>query len=111
MADEIDIVVADDGAREAGSLLATDLSAYPILTEQVSIPSSAAGYATGQPTDIGTQANLAIQEALGWRPTRDGRGFTAALTQSFDLSEEEGRIVWWWPRLSLVAVRRSGFPA
>ena len=23
----------------------------------------------------------------------------------FQLSEEDGRIIWWWPRLSLVAVR------
>jgi hypothetical protein len=71
-----------------------DLSAYPILTEEVSLATSPTGFTAGRAGDVGTRASAAIQEVLGWRPTRDGRGFNAALTQCFGLKEVEGHVEW-----------------
>ena len=35
------------------------------------------------------------------------RSASPHVREVFRLGEEDGRIVWWWPRLSLVAVRES----
>lgn len=87
-----EILLEEDGPRRGGAL-AADLSAYPLLTEQVRIPATPAGYSTGQASDVGSRASQVIQEVLGWRPTRDGRGFSAALSQCFELSVTEGHVV------------------
>jgi hypothetical protein len=77
-----------------------DLSSYPILTEEVGYPpsplskpgsgpgSSGAGGAGG----LGAVAARAIGDVLGWKTNAaDAKGFVGALTQSFSLTEIEGR--------------------
>jgi hypothetical protein len=79
-----------------------DAIAYPILTEEVGYPpsvtsrpgmggggrSSGGGGAQG----LGQIATNAISAALGWKPNAsDAKGFVGALTQSFTITEVEGR--------------------
>jgi hypothetical protein len=79
-----------------------DLTAYPILTEEIGYPPSPVsrppGGGTGPSIGGGAQGGLgmvasrAIGEVLGWKANAaDAKGFIGALTQSFSLVEVEGR--------------------
>jgi hypothetical protein len=78
-----------------------DALSYPILTEEINTasvtpaPSAGAGNAP-----LAQQAENAIRAVLGWRPrATDSKGFVAALTKSFELTEHEGHTDWkWTPR-------------
>src|SRR5580698_8847656 len=77
-----------------------DLVSYPILTEEIGYPPSplsrpgSGGGATGSPGggSLGQMAARAIGDVLGWKANAtDAKGFVGALTQSFSLTEIEGR--------------------
>jgi Carboxypeptidase regulatory-like domain len=67
-----------------------DFAAFPVLTESVALPQLPAP-SGAPPSSVGQTVQGALREALGWRPRQnDPRGFTAALTQSFDRRLVEG---------------------
>jgi hypothetical protein len=80
---------------------AVDLTAYPILTEEIGYPPSPVSRPSGGqgpsigggvPGGLGQVASRAIGEVLGWKASvSDAKGFVGALTQSFSLVEVEGR--------------------
>jgi hypothetical protein len=83
-----------------------DLSAYPILTEEIGYPPSplsrpssglqgpAAGGGAG---GLGQVAARAIADVLGWKTNAaDPKGFLGALSQSFTLTQVEGHIESKW---------------
>ncbi|MGA2653481.1 MAG: hypothetical protein ABSF28_23395 [Terracidiphilus sp.] len=79
---------------------AIDLTSYPILTEEIGYPPSplsrpgtgAPGTSGGSKGGVGQVAMQAIGEVLGWKANAsDSKGFVGALTQSFSLTEVEGR--------------------
>lgn len=79
----------------------TDLSAYPVLTEEVSTigaPTPAAGApgAGGPGAGYGQTVDQAMRDVLGWRPSADVAGFQAALTGAFQLRQVEGHTEWSW---------------
>jgi hypothetical protein len=79
----------------------TDLSAYPVLTEEISttgVPAPGAG-GTGGGGGGAAYAQVvdqAMRDVLGWRPGGDLSGFQAALTGAFQLREVEGHTEWTW---------------
>ena len=84
-----------------------DLSSYPVLTEEVGYPPSPLSRpgptAPGAPSTGGGRGGLgqvaaqAIGDVLGWKANAsDAKGFIGALTQSFSLTEVEGRIESKW---------------
>lgn len=83
-----------------------DLSSYPILTEEIGYPPSPLSRPSGSPTapgaggapgGLGQVAARAIGDILGWKTNSgDAKGFVGALTQSFTLTEIEGRIESKW---------------
>src|SRR5579862_3481375 len=81
----------------------TDLSAYPVLTEEVGYsPSPLArtgappAGTTGAPS-LGQIVSKAVGEVLGWKiKPGDTKGFLGALTQSFTLTEVEGHVASKW---------------
>jgi hypothetical protein len=87
-----------------------DVTAYPILTEEVSFPTPAPrsyGPGAAGTGSIGQTVEIALRDVLGWRPKAgDSKGFTAALTQSFNLKWVEGHTeATWVPRNYAVAVQ------
>jgi hypothetical protein len=78
----------------------TDLSAYPVLTEEVSTtgpPAPASGGGGGAVgADYGQVVDQAMRDVLGWRPGGDVAGFRSALTGVFQLREVEGHTEWTW---------------
>jgi hypothetical protein len=91
----------DRGLPKAGGEALTDLSAYPVLTEEISttgIPAPAAGGpAGGGPgAGYGQTVEQVMRDVLGWRPSGDVAGFQAALTGAFQLREVEGHTEWSW---------------
>jgi hypothetical protein len=109
----------DENAKRA-TQAAEDAVAYPLMTEQVSIPpsSSYAGGGSGNggvsygggKMQIGQTANQAIADVLGWKLNdNDPKGFVGALTQSFSLVEVEGHIQsTWTPRTYAVQTDLAG---
>jgi|HubBroStandDraft_6_1064221.scaffolds.fasta_scaffold114395_2 hypothetical protein len=110
----------DENAKRA-TQAAEDAVAYPLMTEQVSIPpsssypggggsSSGGGSYGGGKMQIGQTANQAIADVLGWKLNdNDPKGFVGALTQSFSLVEVEGHIEsTWTPRTYAVQTDLSG---
>jgi hypothetical protein len=101
---------ADDSLR--------DLAAYPVLTEELGYPPApitgggGGGAYPGAPgkSGLGQSAAQAISDVLGWRANPgDAAGFVGALTQSFTLSEEEGRVeATWKPRSYAVQTDLAG---
>jgi hypothetical protein len=96
---------ADGGTTSAQfAESAIDLTAYPILTEEVSFPMNArpaVGPTSG--TSGGSLSQLAesaVRDVLNWRPKpNDPAGFSAALAQAFTLTDVEGHTQWkWTPR-------------
>jgi hypothetical protein len=94
-----------------------DAVAYPLLTEQVSLPSSSGGAPTtvsvpSGPSggSLGQIATKAITDVLGWKiNATDPKGFVGALTQSFTLTEVEGHVKSkWTPRTYAVQTDLSG---
>jgi hypothetical protein len=84
-----------------------DLSAYPVLTEEVGYPPSPVSSPSLPPSipgqaPLGQIAFKTIADVLGWkgRPG-DNKGFIGALTQSFALSEVEGHVQATWQRRSI----------
>ncbi|HTC47431.1 MAG TPA: hypothetical protein VK722_08925 [Candidatus Aquilonibacter sp.] len=86
-----------------------DAVTYPILTESVSYPPSvgyprksggsgfSGGGGGGATQGLGQTASLAIADVLGWKTnSSDPKGFVSALTQSFSITEIEGRIESKW---------------
>jgi hypothetical protein len=83
-----------------------DLSSYPILTEEIGYPPSPLSRSSGTPTapggggapgGLGQIAARAIGDILGWKTNAgDAKGFVGALTQSFTLTEIEGRVESKW---------------
>jgi hypothetical protein len=99
-------------SREA----AIDLTAYPILTEEVGYPPSPLAAPTGgspagiSGSPLGQIAAKAVADVLGWKPKAgDSKGFLGALTQSFSLTEVEGHTESkWTPRTYAVQSDLSG---
>jgi len=87
-----------------------DATAYPILTEEVSYPTPAPrayGAGAAGTGSMSQTVESTLRDVLGWRPkTTDPKGFTAALTQSFNLKWVEGHTeATWVPRNYAVAVQ------
>lgn len=76
-----------------------DLTAYPLLTEDVGFPAMARLGAAGAPgaAPLGQIVEGALREVLSWRPkASDPKGFLAALNQAFALKEVQGHTEWTW---------------
>jgi hypothetical protein len=80
----------------------TDLSAYPVLTEEISTtgppaPAGGGGGGSGGPgAGYGQTVEQVMRDVLGWRPSGDVAGFQAALTGAFELRQAEGHTEWAW---------------
>ena len=95
-----------------------DLSAYPVLTEEVGYPPSPIASQTGAPGSgapsssgsLGQIAAKAVADVLGWKiKPGDSKGFVGALSQSFTLTEFEGHVESkWTPRSYAVQTDLSG---
>src|SRR3954463_12098035 len=81
------------GSRSAAIEAATDLGAYPVLTEQVGTsggpgpaPGGGAGGQNG--SALGQIVSNALRDVLGWRPdARNSKAFVGALNQAFELKQ------------------------
>ncbi len=88
-----------------------DAISYPLLTEEVGYPPTVGrpssggggggfgggGGGRGSAQGLGQMASQAIGEVLGWKASAgDAKGFVGALTQSFTLTEVEGRTEHKW---------------
>jgi hypothetical protein len=82
-----------------------DAISYPLLTEEVGYPPSPVsrpsgggfGGGSGGGQSLGLVASAAIGDVLGWKANAaDSKGFITALTQSFTLTETEGRVEHKW---------------
>lgn len=85
----------------AGGEALTDLSAYPVLTEEISttgVPAPTAGApgGGGPGAGYGQTVDQVMRDVLGWRPSGDVAGFQAALTGAFQLRQVEGHTEWAW---------------
>jgi hypothetical protein len=88
----------------------TDLAAFPVLTEEVGFPPSplarsggtaGGGYGAPGASGLGQTAAKAIADVLGWKTKpNDPKAFLGALTQSFTLTEIEGRVESKWMQRS-----------
>ncbi|HWY49075.1 MAG TPA: hypothetical protein VNX70_16925 [Bryobacteraceae bacterium] len=91
-----------------------DAVAYPLLTEQVSFPTSmgapAMGGAAPAGMALGQSAIKAVTDVLGWKVNpADPKGFIGALTQAFTLAEIEGHVeATWNPRTYAVQTDLGG---
>jgi hypothetical protein len=96
----------------------TDISAYPVLTEEVGYTPSplSRGSGTGSPVtgtggaSLGQIVSKAVADVLGWKVKQgDSKGFIGALNQSFTLTEVEGHVQSkWTPRTYAVQTDLSG---
>jgi hypothetical protein len=101
------------GASDEFADTITDLSRYPILTEEVSFPGTSGQGTSAAPSGgaaIGQVVESALRDVLGWKPrTDDTKGFLGALNQSFELKEVEGHTEWkWTPRTYAVQTDLAG---
>jgi hypothetical protein len=96
-----------------------DLTAYPILTEEIGYPPSPMSQPSprvqspsgGAPVQgLGQVVAQAVGDVLGWKANAsDPKGFIGALTQSFSLTEIEGRVESTWkPRTYTVQTDLAG---
>jgi hypothetical protein len=96
-----------------------DLTAYPVLTEEIGYPPSPLSRPPGGPQSpgstgagqgLGQTVARAVSDVLGWKAnTADPKGFLGALTQSFTLTEVEGHIESAWiPRTYTVQTDLAG---
>jgi hypothetical protein len=113
------IAVQINGGVSAGAVTQAveDAVSYPLLTEQVSFPSSPGpGGITAGPTAaaggmaLGQTAARALGDVLGWKVNAsDPRGFVGALNQAFTLTEVEGHVeATWTPRTYAVQTDLGG---
>jgi hypothetical protein len=95
----------------------TDISAYPVLTEEVGyLPSPLAkppGVPPGAPSGaapLGQIVTRALSDVLGWKANAaDPRGFLGSLAQAFTLKEVEGHTeATWNPRTYAVQTDLGG---
>jgi hypothetical protein len=90
------------GGSPSGGEALTDLSAYPVLTEEISttgVPTPIAGGGPGgggPGAGYGQTVDQVLRDVLGWRPSGDVAGFQAALGGAFSLREVEGHTEWTW---------------
>ena len=84
---------------------AIDLSAYPVLTEEIGYPpapisqpaSGSQSQSGGAGRGLGQTVARAVSDVLGWKANAaDPKGFLGALTQSFSLTEIEGHVESSW---------------
>jgi hypothetical protein len=76
-----------------------DVLSYPILTEAVRYPGAPRPGASGTAgsSEYGQIVESALRDILGWRVNNnDPKGFVAAISQSFYLSQVEGHTEWKW---------------
>jgi hypothetical protein len=94
-----------------------DISAYPVLTEEVGYPPSPLARPAGAPTlapsggaPLGQIVTKALSDVLGWKAnTADAKGFIGSLTQAFTLTEVEGHVeASWNPRTYAVQTDLGG---
>jgi hypothetical protein len=102
-------------ATKAAKKPLTDLASYPILTEEVGFPPSplarqGSGSGQGSAGGLGQMVSKAVNDVLGWKvKPGDSKGLMGALTQSFTLTEVEGRIESKWsPRTYAVQTDLAG---
>jgi hypothetical protein len=92
------------GALRDAAESAVDLTAYPLLTEEVSFPTPAPrsyGAGAAGTGSLSQTVDSALRDVLGWRPkATDPKGFAAALTQSFNLTDVEGHVEARWVQRS-----------
>lgn len=71
------------------------IATYPVLTRETGWARPSGGSAADlAAAPLGRSAETAIREILGWRPNpEDPKAFVAALTQSFECTETDGRSV------------------
>jgi hypothetical protein len=93
----------------------TDLSAYPVLTEEVGFapsPLAKAGAPSlgGGGASLGQIVSKAVSDVLGWKvKPGDSKGFVGALTQAFTLTEVAGHTeTTWKPRSYAVQTDLAG---
>src|SRR5262245_50000307 len=75
-----------------------DLTTFPILTEEVTLPADPgrSGMTAGT-APLSQKVDLTLREILGWRPrNNDPRGFLASLGQAFEIKHVEGHTEWMW---------------
>src|SRR5262245_45354151 len=76
-----------------------DVMSYPILTEEVRYPGTP-GPTTGGTagsSEYGKIVEGTLRDILGWRINdNDPKGFVAAISQSFHLTQVEGHTEWKW---------------
>lgn len=87
-----------------------DLSAYPVLTEEIGYPPSPvsrpssgpqAPGSTGAGQGLGQTVARAVSDVLGWKANAaDPKGFLGALNQAFTLTEIEGHVESTWNQRS-----------
>src|SRR5215472_4685012 len=84
---------------------AVDLTAYPVLTEEIGYPPSPVSRPPSGPQSpgstggggLGLTVASAVSDVLGWKANAaDPKGFLGALTQAFSLTEVEGHIESKW---------------
>jgi hypothetical protein len=85
----------------SGAESLTDLSAYPVLTEEISTtgppaPAGGGGGSGGPGAGYGQTVDQVMRDVLGWRPSGDLAGFQAALAGAFELRQVEGHTDWTW---------------
>jgi hypothetical protein len=83
-----------------------DLTAYPVLTEEIGYPPSPVSRppsgpqgpgGTGAGQGLGQAVARAVSDVLGWKAnTADPKGFLGALSQAFSLTEVEGHVESTW---------------
>jgi hypothetical protein len=89
------------GGNGTSSEALTDLSAYPLLTEEITTtgppaPVSGGPGAGGPGAGYGQTVDQVMRDVLGWRPSGDVAGFQAALNGAFQLRQVEGHTEWSW---------------
>jgi hypothetical protein len=104
-------------ASELPNAPIADISAFPLLTEEVGYPPSPLARPSGGPSvgvpgasPLGQIAAKAVADVLGWKPKAgDAKGFVGALTQAFTLTEVEGHVEsTWTPRTYAIQTDLGG---
>jgi hypothetical protein len=92
-----------------------DAVAYPVLTEQVSFPTSGGGSTAGvvsggAGTGLDSKAALAIGSILGWKVNpSDPKGFIGSLAQACTIDDVEGHVeATWNPRTYAIQTDLGG---
>jgi len=74
-----------------------DALSYPIITQEVDGAPRTSGAGTSGSSQYAQMVQGALRDILGWRTrNNDPKGFTAALTQSFEPVEVDGSTKWKW---------------